>query len=223
MREIDRSLSRLGTDYIDIYLLHHPDPTTPIEETLEVLNDLVHQGVVHYIGCCNFDAWQVCKALWESDRHHLVQFMCVQNPYNLLNRSLEREMIPFCHAEGLGVMAYSPLAVGLLSGFFRYGSPAPPDTFWGRRQDRLGKIMTPDAGNVIEALIRIGNARGKTPPQVAIAWLLSHPEISTVITGPDTPEQMEENIGGTDWELTDSERETLDEVSAWARGVETRR
>ena len=216
MREIEKSLSRLQTDYIDVYLLHHVDPTTPIEETLWTLDNLVRQGKVRYVGCANFAAWQVCKGLWISDCRNLVPFICVQNHYNLLDRSLEREIMPFCRTEGLGMMTYSPLAIGLLTGRFRYGVSPPPDTPWG--QGRLGfeKIMSPDADQVVETLIRIGIARGKTPAQVAIAWVLSHPEISAAMIGPDSPEQVEENLGGVDWTLTDDERAALDEASVWA-------
>ena len=216
MREIEKSLSRLQTDYIDIYLLHHVDPTTPIEETLRALDDLVRKGMIRYVGCANFAAWQVCKGLWISDRRNLAPFICVQSHYNLLERSPEREIMPFCRAEGLGMMTYSPLAIGLLTGRFRHGAPPPPNTPWG--QGRLGfeKVMSPDADRVVETLIRIGTARGKTPAQVAIAWILSHPEISAAMIGPDTPEHVEENMGGVGWELTDDERAALDEASTWA-------
>ena len=216
MREVEKSLSRLQTDYIDVYLLHHVDPTTPIEETLWTLDDLVRQGKVRYVGCANFDAWQVCKGLWISDRRNLAPFICVQNHYNLLDRSPEREIMPFCGAEGLGMMTYSPLAIGLLTGRFRHGTPPPPDTPWG--QGRLGfdKVMSPDADRVVETLIRIGTERGKTPAQVAIAWVLSHPEISAAMIGPDSPEQVEENLGGVGWVLDDAERAALDEASVWA-------
>ena len=216
MREIEKSLSRLQTDYIDIYLLHHVDPTTPIEETLRALDDLVRKGMIRYVGCANFAAWQVCKALWICDRRNLAPFICVQNHYNLLDRSPERELMPFCGAEGLGIMTYSPLAVGLLTGRFRHGVSPPPDTSWAQRQPAFEKAMSPDADGVVETLIRIGTARGKTPAQVAIAWILSHPEISAAMIGPDTPEHVEENVGGVGWELTDDERAALDEASAWA-------
>ena len=214
LREIDRSLKRLGTDYIDIYLLHHPDPTTPLEETLETLDDLVSQGKVRYVGCCNFAAWQVCKGLWTSDRRNLVPFVGVQHPYNLLNRSLEKEMMPLCRAEGLGIMTYSPLAVGLLTGIFRNDAQPPAGTFWGKRPDKLAEILSSDAGQVIDTLLDIAAARDKTPAQVATAWILSHPEISAVIIGPDTPEQAEESLGAVGWELTVEEKEALDKVSA---------
>lgn len=216
MREIEKSLSRLQMDYIDVYLLHHVDPTTPIEETLRALDDLVRQGKVRYVGCANFDAWQVCQGLWISDRRNLASFICVQSHYNLLDRSPEREIMPFCRTEGLGMMTYSPLAIGLLTGRFRHGVSPPPDTPWG--QGRLGfeKVMSPDADRVVETLIRIGAERGKTPAQVAIAWVLSHPEISAAMIGPDSPEQVEENLGGVGWELTDDERTALDDASMWA-------
>ena len=150
------------------------------------------------------------------DRRNLAPFICVQSHYNLLERSPEREVMPFCRAEGLGMMTYSPLAIGLLTGRFRHGAPPPPNTPWG--QGRLGfeEVMSPDADRVVETLIRIGTARGKTPAQVAIAWVLSHPEISAAMIGPDSPEQVEENLGGVGWELTDDERAALDEASAWA-------
>ena len=140
LREIDKSLSRLQVDYVDIYLLHHPDPTTPIEETLDALNDLVQQGKDRYVGCCNFSAWQVCKALWASDRNRVVPFMCVQNHYNLLGRSLEEAMLPFWRSEGVGIMVYSPLSLGLLSGLYRLDTPPPAGTYWANRLDRYQKI-----------------------------------------------------------------------------------
>ena len=214
LREIDKSLARLGTDYVDIYLLHHPDPTTPIEETLEALNYLVQQGKIRYVGCCNFATWQVCKGLWVSDQHDLAPFIGVQNPYNLLTRSIEVEMMPFCHLEGLGIMTYGPLAVGLLTGLFRYGESARSNTFWGQRPHKLKEFLSPEAGQVIETVLRIAEERDKTAAQVATAWILSHPEISTVIMGPDTPEHVEESLGAIGWELTADERTALDEVSA---------
>lgn len=123
-------------------------------------------------------------------------------------------MMPFCRAEGLGIMTYSPLAVGLLTGLFRYGEPAPGDTFWGQRSHKLAEILSSDAGQVIETVRHIAAERDKTPAQVATAWILSHPEISAVIIGPDTPEQAEESAGAIGWALTVDERAALDEVSA---------
>ena len=216
MREIERSLGRFQTDHIDIYLTHQPDPATPIEETLRTLDDLVQQGKVRYLGCCNVAAWQVCEALWTSDRSDLTPFMCVQNPYNLLRRWPERELMPFCRAYGLGMMTFSPLAIGLLSGRFRHGAPPPADTPWGQGRPGLEHAMSPAAGHVVEEMTRIGQERGKTAAQVAIAWILSHPEISAAMIGPDRPEHVDENIGGAGWDLAAEEREALDAASAWA-------
>ena len=155
LREIEHSLRRLQTDHIDIYLVHQLDPTTPHQETLRALDDLVHQGKVRYIGCCNYAAWQVCAALWTSDRAGLTPFIGVQDHYNLLRRSPERDLLPFCRQQGLGVMTYSPLAVGLLSGRFRRDTPPPPDTLWGQR--RSGFHRRDDTGS------RPGRSNPDTP------------------------------------------------------------
>lgn len=216
MREVEKSLTRLQTDYIDIYLVHHFDSMTSLEETLRTFDDLTRQGKVRYIGCCNFSAWQVCKSLWISDRFNLASFVCVQNYYNLLDRSLEQELIPFCREERLGMMAFSPLAIGLLTGRFRHGQPPLSDSPWGKGRPGFDEIMSPDADRVIDTLQRIGKDRGKTPTQVAIAWVLSHPEITVALIGPDRPEHVEENAGGIGWELAPEERKALDEASAWA-------
>ena len=128
LREVERSLSLLGTDRIDLYLLHRFDPATPMEETLQVLDDLVTSGKVRYVGCSNYQAWQVCKALWFAERMQVTPFVCVQNNYNLLNRELEREMLPLVRDQGLGLMAFSPLQVGLLSGVYVPGEPPPAGT-----------------------------------------------------------------------------------------------
>ena len=125
LREIDRSLARLGTDHVDIYLLHGLDAETPMDETLRALDDIVTQGKARYVGCCNYQAWQVCKSLWGADRLGTDPFVCVQNMYNMLNCSLENEMFPFLRDSGLGLMVYSPLAIGLLSGHYRPGQSPP--------------------------------------------------------------------------------------------------
>jgi len=216
MREVEKSLSRLQTDYIDIYLAHSVDPDTPIEESLQAFDDLVRQGKVRYIGCSNFPAWRVCKALWVSDRRNLAPFICVQDHYNLLDRTIERELLPLCQSEGVGAMTYSAVAVGLLTGRFRHGEPPPPDTPWSRNPDRFAQRMTPEADRVVAALIPMAAARGKTPAQVAIAWVLSQPGVSSAMIGPDSPAHVDENIGGVGWELSDEELETLDRASAWA-------
>lgn len=216
MREVENSLSRLQTDYVDLYLAHSVDAETPVEESLRAFDDLVHQGKVRYIGCSNFPAWLVCKGLWVSDRRNLSAFACLQDHYNLLDRRIERELVPLCQSEGLGIMTYSAVAVGLLTGQYRHGQAPPPDSPWASREERLRQLMTPEADRVVEALISIGAERGKTPAQVAVAWVLSRPGISAAMIGPDAPAHVDENLGGVGWELTEEELQRLDEASAWA-------
>ncbi len=145
LREVERSLKRLETDHLDVYLVHSFDNSSPLEETMRALDDLVHSGKVRYIGCCNFAAWQVCRALWISDVKHLTPFMCVQNSYNLLNRKLETELFGLVREQGLGVMVYSPLAVGLLSGDYIPGQPLPAGSHWDRSDRSLDELFQ-DAG-----------------------------------------------------------------------------
>ena len=215
LREVEGSLKRLATDYIDVYLMHVPDPTTPLEETVRALDDLVRSGKVRYIGCCNFAAWQLCRALWVADRLNANAFMCAQNPYSLLNRRLEQEMFGLVRDRGLGVMAYSPLAVGLLSGSYQPGRPPPVGTLWAtRRQERYGTAMQGVVADVVTTLYTLAAELGKTPAQLAIAWVLSHPEITVAISGADTTEQLDDVLGGVGWSLPAEVRQQLDEVSS---------
>jgi 1-deoxyxylulose-5-phosphate synthase len=215
LREVEHSLKRLDTDYIDIYLVHVYDATTPQEETIRALDDLVRSGKVRYIGCCNYTAWQVCLAHWIADIRNASPFMCVQNPYSLLNRRVEQEMFGLVRELKLGYMAYSPLAVGLLSGAYAPGQPAPAGSLWAtRRKEWFDKAMIGDVGQVIHALHRLAAELGKTPAQLAIAWILSHPEVTVAISGADTIEQFDDVLGGVGWSLDPDVRRQLDEVSA---------
>ena len=213
MREVERSLKRLNTDHIDVYLIHAYDETTPQEETIRALDDLVRSGKTRYIGCCNHQAWQACKALWIADSINAVPYMCIQNMYNLLNRDLETEMFGLVREEGLGVMCYSPLAVGLLSGVYSPDEPPPSGTLWAARQDEFSRQMSGATGQVISTLKRLAAELGKTPAQLAVAWVLSHPEVTIAISGSDTIEQLDDTLGGVGWELDSAVREELDEVS----------
>ena len=215
LREVENSLKRLETDHIDVYLVHVYDPTVPQEETVRALDDLVHSGKVRYIGCCNYAAWQVCRALWLADSINATPFMCVQNPYSLLNRRVEQEMFGLVREVKLGYMAYSPLAVGLLSGAYKPGQPAPAGSFWAtRRKDWFAKAMASDVGEVINTVHRLAGELGKTPAQLAIAWVLSHPEVTVAISGADTVEQFDDVLGGVGWTLDPEVRKELDDVSA---------
>ncbi len=214
MREIERSLSRLNTEHIDVYLTHAPDEDTPQEETLRALDELVHSGKVRYIGCCNHQAWQVCKALWIADRINATPYVCVQNMYHLLNRDLETNMFGLVREEGLGVMCYSPLAVGLLSGVYAPGQAPPAGTLWATRyRDEFERRMGGVTGEVISTLKRLAAELGKTPAQLAVAWVLSHPEVTVAISGSDTVEQLDDTLGGVGWELDTETREELDTFS----------
>jgi len=217
IREAERSLKNIGTDHIDFYICHVFDPNTPLEETVRALDDLVRSGKVRYIGCSRFDAWQVMKAQWIADRFNATPFMCVQHHYNLLNRRLEADMFPVIRDQGLGTMVFSPLAVGLLSGLYSPDQDPPEGSYWASRtiEDYRSKA-TGFGGEIISAVFDIARELGKTPAQVAIAWVLSHPEITLAITGSDTAEQLDDNLGGVGWYLDEELRDRLDAVSASA-------
>ena len=221
MRAVEDSLRRLQTDHIDLYLLHAFDAKAPLEETLRALDDMVRQGKVRYIGCSNFRAWKIMEALWISDVRNLEAFICIQNQYNLINRhELEPDLMPLCHEFGLGIMTYSPLAIGLLSGLFRRGQKPPANTPWSK--DELqglspGKYnfedaMTEQVDQIVQTLIAIGEKHRKTPAQVAISWILDHESV-TPILGADLPEHVDEIFGGLDYKLDSKERAVLDKVS----------
>ncbi|MDA0709225.1 MAG: aldo/keto reductase [bacterium] len=211
MREVERSLRRLQTDHIDIYLLHHVDPESRLEETLRAFDTLVQQGKVRYTGCCNHTGALVTEALWIADKHNYAPYACIQNPYNLLERyKMEEELMPVTDKFGLGIMTYSPLAVGLLTGQFRRGQPLTGS--WARRQDRFDAYMTDQTDAVIQSVVDIAAEHGATPAQIAIAWLLTHDNIVPIL-GPDHPDQVDDVFGALDIQLSTEQREKLDSVS----------
>ena len=194
----------------------------PLEETLRALDDMVHQGKVRYIGCSNFRPWKIVESLWVSDLRNLMSFVCIQNQYNLLNRwELEPDLMPLCREHGLGIMTYSPLAIGLLSGHFRRGQEPPRGTPWSKEEMRglsannynFEEAMTERVDRIVQTLIDIGQKHDRTPAQVAMAWILDHPEVTAPILGPDLPEHVDDAFGAADWRLTPEDREALDEVS----------
>jgi aryl-alcohol dehydrogenase-like predicted oxidoreductase len=215
MREVERSLRRLDTDRIDVYLLHNFDASTPLEEQMRALDDLVHQGKVRYVGVCNYQAWQVCRALWVQDNLGASPLITVQNPYSMLNRALETEMFPMVRALGLGVMAYAPLATGLLSGAYRVGQPAPGGTLWAEgRAGRVEQVLAGPAGQVLSAVERVAARVGASVAQVALKWVISHPEVTCAISGADTDEQMAQNLGAVDVQISPEDMALLDQVSS---------
>ncbi len=215
LREAERSLRRLNTDRIDVYLIHGLDETTPVEETFRALDSLVQQGKVRYVGICNHQAWQVVQALRVQERLNAAPLITVQNPYNLLNRDLEREMFPMVAEMGLGVMVFSPLAVGLLSGVYRRDTMPEENSLWGgRRRHAFQDVLRARAADVVEEVIAIAERLGATPGQVSQAWILSHPEVTCIISGADVPAHIEDTAGAAGLELAAEDIRRLDVVSA---------
>ena len=214
MREVERSLKRLQTDRIDVYLIHHFDETVGYEERTRALEDLVRDGKVRYTGVCNYQAWQVVQTLRVQDRINAGSLITVQNPYSMLNRELEDEMFHMVRSTGLGIMAYSPLAVGLLSG--DYDPERMPDNtrLWGsRRSHAFDRVVRGAAAEVIRTNAEVATSIGATPAQVAQAWVLSHPEITVAISGADTSDQMQDNLGALEIELSKEQVSKLDQAS----------
>jgi aryl-alcohol dehydrogenase-like predicted oxidoreductase len=220
MAEVDESLRRLKTDYIDLYQVHNWDAGTPLEETLSALNDLVRAGKVRYIGASNFSGWQLQKAIDLSHAHGWARFSCLQPLYNLLDRETEWELLPVCRNEGLGMIPWSPLRGGWLSGKFHRGMTAPVagtrielagDRGWSESWERYGNEHTWD---VVDTLTAIAKERGKETAPVALNWLLRQPGVTAPIIGARNLQQLESNLGAAGWSLTPEEVKRLDEVSA---------
>lgn len=220
MAAVEASLRRLGTDYIDLYQVHAWDPLTPLEETLSTLNDLVRRGMVRYLGVSNFRAWQLQKALDISRQMGWERFTCLQPQYNLLCRATEYELLPLCEQEGLGVIPWSPLRGGWLSGKYRRGMTAPPENTrvhaaevhgWGESWSNYNNEYT---WGVLDALYEVAREVGRTPAQVAINWLFSRPVVTAPILGVRTLQHLEDNLGAIGWRLTEDQVRKLDAASA---------
>ncbi len=215
LQAVEASLKRLGTDYLDIYYAHMPDYDTPLEETLRAMDDLVRQGKVRYLGCSNFRAFQLSKALWISDKYNLARWDCIQPPFNLLARDVEYELIPLCLEEGVGVCPFSPMAAGFLSGKYQKGK----EPLEGARFSlaHLGykynlKYWDDINFDAVLQLQKIAEDHGKTLPQFALAWVLSNPAVSSIVCGATTLEQLETNMKATDVKISKEERDACDEV-----------
>ncbi len=214
MDSVHASLERLQTDHIDLYQIHGNDAVTPVEETLRALDDLVSQGLVRYIGVSNWAAWKIAKALGVSAAQDYARFETLQAYYSIAGRDLERELVPMLSEEKLGLMVWSPLAGGLLSGKFGPGSTAPNEA--RRATFDFPPVNKDRAWEIIAKMREIGDAKSVSVARVALAWLLAKPAVMSVIIGAKTVEQLDDNLAAADLTLSPEEIKTLDDVSAVA-------
>ena len=210
MQAVEDSLRRLGTDYIDLYQIHRWDPETPIEETLEALHDVVKSGKVRYIGGSSMYAWQFSQSLYLADLRGWTRFVSMQNHYNLVYREEEREMMPLCRTEGIGVIPWSPLARGFLSG--NRTQKEWGDTTRAKTDDFAHNMYYQESDfTVVEQVIKLAEQKGVTPSQIALAWLLHQPGVTSPIIGASKMNHLEENVAALDIELSPEELEALEE------------
>jgi len=203
------SLRRLNTDHIDLYQLHRPHPAVPIDETLRALDDLICQGKVRYIGTSTFGAWQIVEALWASKELGLNRFISEQPPYNLLDRRIERELLPMCQTYGIATMPWAPLAGGLLSGKYRPGQPRPDDARYAKRAAPLNRDHE-GAIDQVGRYLDFCEARGVNPAHFAVAWLLGQPGVTSPIVGPRTMAQYEDYLRALNITVSDEDKQAID-------------
>ena len=213
MQAVEASLKRLRTDWIDLYQLHQPDTSAPIEETLRALDDLVRQGKVRHIGCSNLSAAQVSEAQKQARQNGLAPFICCQDQYSLLARGIERELIPTMQAEGLGLLPYFPLASGLLTGKYRDRAKIPEGSRLSYSKRHIERFVTDANWKMLDALQQFCDRRGRPILDLAFGWLLGNPVVASVIAGATRPEQPELNVRATGWTLTAEERAEVDRIT----------
>lgn len=208
-RQVDASLGRLGAERLDLYLVHEPDPETPLEETLSALDDLVRQGKIHYIGASNFEAWRLTRALWLSDKNGWARFEWVQNDYSLLFRGQETEVLPLCADQGLGFTPFSPLAGGWLTGKYRAPSDYPKGSRMTLRPEPYEHLVNESTFRAMDAFEKAASERGVDMGALAMAWVLSHPRTTAIITGPRKPGHWGLAEAALGIELSGEERDVL--------------
>ncbi len=218
MAAAEASLRRLDTDRIDLLQIHMQDLDTPEEETLRALDDLVRAGKVLYIGCSNYAAYRLVESLWTSDKRNLTHFVSLQAQYSLVERALEREHVPLCLRHGLGILPWSPLAGGFLSGKYRKDQAAPAGTRLEKWADRLKRFDAPRNWDILAALDTVAQAHQASVSQVALAWLLHKPAVCSVIFGARSTEQLTDNIAAASIKLGEEDMRTLDDASGFEVG-----
>jgi aryl-alcohol dehydrogenase-like predicted oxidoreductase len=215
MAEVDNSLRRLGTDYIDLYQIHRPDPSCHIEETLSALTDLVHAGKVRYVGSSTFPAHQIVEAQWVAERRSLTRFVCEQPPYSILTRGIEADVLPVAQRHGMGVIPWSPLAGGMLSGRHRRGT-APEPSHRQRLGERRGMVRSGPAEDVkraaAEDLAELADKFGLTMIELALAFVINHPAVTSAIIGPRTMEHLEAQLSAPDVTLPEELLDAIDDI-----------
>ena len=210
---LDASLKRLQTDYVDLYQMHGPDRATPIDETLRALDDMVTAGKVRYIGCSNFPSWEIVDAMWTSRTERLAHFVSCQPPYNILDRGIEAEILPACRRYGLGILPYYPLASGFLTGKYGQGDAPPEGTRLHFFPNIAERHLNEEKFATLGRLQDFAGHRGHSTLELAIAWLLANPQVSSVISGASTAEQVRQNVVAAEWRLTPGDIQELDEIA----------
>lgn len=213
MQAIEASLTRLQMDYIDIYYIHHVDTQTPLEEMLRAFDDLVHQGKVRYVACSNYEAWRLMEALWISESKDLARFECYQPQYSLVVRDIEQEIIPICELKGLGVVVWSPLGGGFLTGKYKPGERTVAGTRSAEGWAYPQRYFAANADETLGELLAVAQEVGKTPAQVATRWTLEQPAITSAIIGARTVEQARDNMLAGGWRLEGEALDRLNRVS----------
>ncbi len=218
--QCEASLRRLQTDRIDLYQIHRPQSDTPVDETLRALDDLIRAGKVLYVGTSTYAAWQLTEALWVARELGLNRFVSEQPPYHLLDRRIERELVPFAQTYGTALIPWSPLAGGFLTGKYQRGQqPGEGTRYAGREGDRTRALFSEPSFAVLDVVQALAKEKGCTPSQIALAWVAGQPAVTSPIIGPRTMEQLEDNIGAASVTLTDADRARLDEVSPPGRAI----
>ncbi len=210
---VEASLKRLKTDWIDLYQLHSPDPLTPIEETMRAMDDLVRQGKVRYIGCSNTPAWLFVQAQWTARGANGAQFITCQDEYSLVNRNIEKELVPAANAHGASFLPFYPLASGLLTGKYRPDAPPPPGSRFAKPERYESRFINDRTTNKVEALRAFAEARGHTLLELAMSWLACQPHVGSIIAGATSPSQVESNVAAASWTLTADELAEIDRIT----------